>query len=405
MAAATPAMSPPQPPAPTRRPATEPTVELRYDGDIARAGDDPLALTTHRLAWAAAICVAGLAAGGWLWRAPDASLRGSALLMLALLALCALLSIGALLAVAALRQTGRRMGAYHLIGVIEEGGMATVHRAEHALLKRPTAIKVLKRHLANDELIARFEREVRLASRLEHPATVEIYDYGRTNDGTFYFAMEFIDGLTLAQLVERDGAQPVARVLHIFRQVCESLHEAHAKGLVHRDMKPQNIMLCERGGESDVVKVVDWGLIKDLRADDTRDITQYARMLGTPAYMAPERVRDPARADPRVDIWGLAAVMYYVLTAKRLYDAPNDFDLQRLVLEADAPRLADNAPGPVPPVLDDLVARCLARDPAARPQSVDDLLEVFHALLHDAPWPRTRAEDWWRRYREARAAA
>jgi serine/threonine-protein kinase len=254
-------------------------------------------------------------------------------------------------------------------------------------------------------LIARFQREVMLTSRLEHPATVEIYDYGLTRDGTFYFAMEYVDGLTLERLVERDGPQPPARVAHILKQVCESLREAHAKGLVHRDVKPPNIMLCERGGESDVVKVLDWGLIKDVRAPMQRDITIHARVLGTPVYMPPERVRDPAQADPLIDIYGLGAVAYFLVTGQRLFDAPNEFDLQRLVIEVDAPRASSVAKQAVPAALDDLIARCLAKDPAARPQHVDELIEVFAALLRDSPWTQDAARAWWQAYRATRGDA
>jgi serine/threonine-protein kinase len=304
--------------------------------------------------------------------------------------------VGASFSFAELRREERQLGQYRLEGKIEEGGMATVHRAVHALLKRPTAIKILKPHLATEELIARFEREVTLASRLQHPATVEIFDYGRTRSGTFYYAMEFIDGLTLAQIVERHGALPVPRVAHVLKQVCESLREAHGKGLVHRDVKPQNIMLCERGGESDVVKVLDWGLIKDVRAAEGQDITRYARVLGTPLYMPPERVRDPAQADPLVDIYGLGAVAYLLLAGRRLFEAPNDFDLQRLVVEVDAPRVAQLAPQPIPPALDELIARCLAKARAARPQSVDEMIEVFVALLRERPWTQEDAARWWR---------
>ena len=143
-----------------------------------------------------------------------------------------------------------------------------MHRAVHALLRRPTALKILKPHLATDELIARFEREVQLASRLEHPGTIEIFDYGRTRDGTYY-AMEYIDGLTLASSSTRTAPNR-CRASHVLKQVCESLREAHAKGLIHRDIKPANVMLCERGGESDVVKVLDFGLVKDVHATDAR---------------------------------------------------------------------------------------------------------------------------------------
>jgi serine/threonine-protein kinase len=337
--------------------------------------------------------------------APMRYLRTAFWAVFGLLVLAAAAALGSSFFVAALRRDARRLGPYRLEGVIEEGGMATVHRAVHALLKRPTAIKVLKPHLATDELIARFEREVQLASRLEHPATVEIYDYGRTREGTFYYAMEYVDGLTLAQLVEAGGAVPVPRAAYLLRQVCESLREAHAKGLVHRDVKPQNIMLCERGGESDVVKVLDWGLIKDVRAPLERDITIHARVLGTPLYMPPERVRDPAQADPLIDIYGLGAVAYFLVTGERLFDAPNEFDLQRLVVEREAPRAAQAAKQPVPAALDDLIARCLAKDPAARPQHVDALIAVFDDLLRATPWPQAAAREWWRGWRAARGTA
>jgi serine/threonine-protein kinase len=336
--------------------------------------------------------------------APMRYLRTAFWAVFGVLVLAAAAALGSTFFAAALGRDARRLGPYRLEGVIEEGGMATVHRAVHALLKRPTAIKILKRHLATDELIARFEREVQLASRLEHPSTVEIYDYGRTPDDTFYYAMEFVDGLTLAKLVETEGAQPVPRIAHVLVQVCESLREAHGKGLVHRDVKPQNIMLCQRGGESDVVKVLDWGLIKDMRAPMERDITIHARLLGTPVYMPPERVRDPAQADPLIDIYGLGAVAYFLVTGQRLFDAPNEFDLQRLVVEVDAPRAASVARQPVPAALDALIARCLEKDPAARPQDLDAVIAVFRALLAETPWTQDDARAWWSRRRAAAPA-
>jgi serine/threonine-protein kinase len=374
--------------------AREPTIERR-EGNAPNLSR----WTANRVVAGAAVALIAAGASGWIYCAACAAateLPHPAVAALALAAAAALGALGSTVSIAALRREGGRLGPYHLEGVIEEGGMATVHRAVHALLKRPTAVKILKPHLATDDLIARFEREVMLASRLQHPATVEIFDYGRTRDGTFYFAMEYVDGLTLAQLVDRTGPQPVARVAHVLRQVCESLREAHGKGLVHRDVKPQNIMLAERGGESDVVKVLDWGLIKDVRDEDDPELTKYSRVLGTPAYMPPERVRDPAQADPLVDIYGLGAVAYFLLTGTRLFDAPNDFDLRRLVVEKDAPRVAANAAQPIPPLLDDLIARCLAKDPAARPQSVDELIAVFTALLRETPWTPEQARRWWR---------
>jgi serine/threonine-protein kinase len=311
-----------------------------------------------------------------------------------LLALAVATALGGSISLSALGREMRQFGQYRLLERIEEGGMATVYRAEHALLKRPTAIKVLKPHLATDELVERFSREVRLASRLQHPATVEIYDYGRTAEGTFYFAMEYIDGMTFARLVERDGPQPPARVAYLLKQVCESLREAHHAGLLHRDMKPQNLMLCARGGEYDVVKVVDWGLIKDTRAMEARDITQFARVLGTPVYLPPERIRNPAHADPLVDIYGVGAVAYFLLTGRLLFDAEGEFDLNRMIVDELAPRVSAVTPT-VPALLDQLVASCLAKRPAERPQQVEELIAVLDQLLRETPWGEAQARRWW----------
>ncbi len=337
--------------------------------------------------------------------APIRYLTTAFTVVFAMLVIAVAVALGSTFSVAQLAREERQLGVYRLKGKIAEGGMATVHRAVHALLRRPAALKILKRHLATDELIARFEREVQLASRLEHPATIEIFDYGRTRDGTFFYAMEYIDGVTLAQLVDEDGAQPVPRVAHILKQVCESLREAHAKGLIHRDIKPANVMLCERGAESDVVKVLDFGLVKDVHATDTRDITQYAGLLGTPTYMAPERLRNPAEATPVVDVYAVGGVAYYLLTGARVFDAPNELELARLVLEVPAPRAAAAAKQAIPRALDDLIARCLEKDPAARPQRVEELIDVFAATLRAHPWTQAAAERWWRDYRGGQEAA
>ena len=316
-----------------------------------------------------------------------------------MIVIAVVVTLGSTLSLAGLLRERRRLGPYRLHEVIAEGGMATIYRAEHALLKRPTAVKVLKRHLATDELIARFEREVTLTSRLQHPCTVEIYDYGLTRDGSFYFAMEHIDGLTLERLIAVDGPQPAARVAHIMKHVCESLREAHGKGLIHRDVKPNNIMLCERGGEADVVKVVDWGLIKDLHTSVSRDLTRQVRVLGTPDYMAPERIKDSAHATPQVDFYGVGAVAYFLLTGRRLFEAPNAFELQKMVIEREAPRASLLAKEPLPAALDDLIARCLSKDPAVRPRDADELITVFDDLLQSAAWSTERAAHWWRSWR------
>ena len=290
---------------------------------------------------------------------------------------------------------GRRVGAYVLEQPIGEGGMASVYRARHDLLKRPTAIKLLKPARATDEMIARFEREVQLASRLSHPNTVEIYDYGRTRDGLFYYAMEYLDGITLAELVQRKTRVPVPRAIHILRQACAGLAEAHAHGLVHRDVKPENLMICRRGGAYDVVKILDFGLVKHVGGEHSRDLTRALRILGTPLYMSPERLRDPADVDARADIYAIGAVAYYMLSGRRLFEAADDLALTTLILNDEAPRLANTAGQPIPPELDLMVAACLEKRREDRPQRIGDLVVALDALAGEHRWSEAEAAAWW----------
>ena len=303
------------------------------------------------------------------------------------------------------RREGRHLGPYRIGERLGEGGTATVYRATHALLKRPTAVKILKPHMTADEVVARFEREVRLASRLTHPAAIEIYDFGRTRDGTFYYAMEYLDGVTLADLVARDGPLPPGRAAHVLKHVCEALREAHGQGLIHRDIKPQNIMLCQRGGDYDVVKVLDFGLAKDLYGADSRDITQYARVLGTPLYMAPERIGNPGVADPRTDLYSVGALAFNLLTGRPVFSAPTAIDLERAILESVPPRVSAVVGPGVPPELDALVARLLAKDPRDRPQSADAVIDVLMATLASHPWQRDDARGWWQEFYAARTVS
>jgi tRNA A-37 threonylcarbamoyl transferase component Bud32 len=290
---------------------------------------------------------------------------------------------------------GRRLGAYVLGRHIGEGGMADVYLARHDLLKRPAAVKLLKRTRASDEMIARFEREVQLASGLAHPNTVEIFDYGRTSDGQFYYAMEYLDGITAASLVARSGEVPVARAVHLLRQVCAGLAEAHAKGLVHRDVKPENLMVCRRGGEYDVVKILDFGLVKNIAAPHSRDLTRSLRILGTPLYMAPERLRNPADVDARADIYAVGAVAYFLLTGKKVFEAPDDLTLTTRILNEEPLRVEAVASQGIPAELDILVAACLEKKREDRPQRVADLVEAFEALSAELRWTQREAEEWW----------
>ncbi len=301
--------------------------------------------------------------------------------------------------------SGRRIGAYKLDRELAEGGMATIHLAHHALLKRPTAVKILKRHLATDELLARFEREVRLASELDHPNNVEIYDFGHTTDGLFYYAMEYIDGITLADLVAREGPLPIARMRSVVRQICAALAEVHAKGMVHRDVKPDNVMLCERGGEPDFVKVLDFGIVKRVNhtgahahPDDSRVLTKQVKLLGTPAYMAPERIGAPDAVDPRADIYGVGAIMFFLASGRPPFDDADSAALLRRVLAEPAPKLSEVG-SDVPPALSELVDRCLAKELPQRPASVDEVVAALDALPL-APWTLADARAWWAEYRK-----
>src|SRR5215471_1077453 len=223
----------------------------------------------------------------------------------------------------------KRLGQYTLEGKLGEGGMGVVYRASHAMLRRPTGIKVLKPEIAGDETLRRFEREVLLTASLSHPSTIAIFDYGRTPQGLFYYAMEYLDGLNLYQLVEKDGPQPPARVAHILRQVCGALAEAHAVGLIHRDINPANIILSERGGMPDVAKVVDFGLVKSLEPNGSGadvEATQANVLVGTPLYISPEAIKGEA-LDGRSDLYALGAVGYFLLTGTHVFPAPNHVEV------------------------------------------------------------------------------
>lgn len=298
----------------------------------------------------------------------------------------------------------RVIGPYRFERLLGEGGMGTVYLATHALLKRPTAIKLLKPHLATDEVVARFEREARLASQLVHPNTIEIYDYGRTPEGVFYYVMEYLEGRTLDEIVATGGALPVGRAIHVLRQVCAALREAHGRGLIHRDIKPHNLMLCQRGGENDVVKILDFGLVKDLTTPQSRNITQYQRVVGTPMYMAPERIRNPADADARSDIYSVGATAFHLLAGRLPFLVEGEHDLTYQILHAPVPRLADCVPQ-LPSRLDELVSRCLAKDRSARPHDVVVILAALETLALAHPWTQRDAAEWWQRTAPRRAVS
>jgi len=251
--------------------------------------------------------------------------------------------------------------------------------------------------VATDEFIHRFEREVQLASQLLHPNTVEIYDFGRTAEGQPYYVMEYLDGVTLAELVQFSGRVPPGRTIHILRQVAAALREAHMQGMIHRDVKPENVMLCRRG-EDDVVKLLDFGLVKNLERADTRDITKQLKIIGTPRYMAPERLRDPSDVDASSDIYALGAVGYFLLTGKPLFEGDDSLAISNQVLHTPAPRVSASVE--VPEGLDALIAACLEKDRARRPRSAQAVVEGLDRLASRLAWTQGDAAAWWNDYRK-----
>jgi serine/threonine-protein kinase len=286
----------------------------------------------------------------------------------------------------------RQLGQYVLERKIGEGGMGEVYRARHAMLRRPTAIKLLAGE-GSERQLRRFEKEVQLTAKLTHPNTISIFDYGRTPDGVFYYAMELLDGLTLEQLVQRFGALPAGRVIRILTQVCGALAEAHDVGLIHRDVKPANIHICRRGSLPDFVKVLDFGLVRELKNES--DVTQsnINTVVGTPLYLSPEAILSPGRLDARADLYGLGCVAYFLLTGKSPFSGGSVVELCSHHLHTQ-PRPPSELL-PVPSDLERVVLACLAKDPAARPQSARELARSLRACQAAHSWSDCDAESWW----------
>ena len=294
-----------------------------------------------------------------------------------------------------LRQEVRKaqqLGQYTLGEKLGEGGMGIVYRARHAMLRRPTAIKLLPPEKAGENSVGRFEREVQLTALLSHPNTVAIFDYGRTRDGVFYYAMEYLEGVNLEELVREHGPQPPARVVHILQQVCGSLREAHESGLIHRDIKPANVILCERGGDADVAKVVDFGLVKDL--DQAEGITQADTLTGTPGYLAPEAIRG-AEADARSDLYAVGAVGYYLLAGRNVFDGATLVEICSEHLHGTPVPPSELLGRRGPPKVEGVILSCLEKDPDRRPQSARELISRLLDCDDVDPWTQDQASAWW----------
>jgi len=287
----------------------------------------------------------------------------------------------------------RRLGQYTLESRLGQGGMGVVYRASHAMLKRPTAIKLLRGGVTAS--LERFESEVQMMASLRHPNAVAVHDYGRTEDGVFYYAMEYLDGLDLQQLSEMEGPLPSGRVIHLLRQVCGALGEAHAGGLLHRDVKPANIFVCHALTIADLVKVLDFGLVKDLRVVQGADMTIAGALLGTPHYLAPECINQATPPDARSDLYSLGAVAYRLLAGGPVFEGRTSLEVCAHHLHTAPPLLHERTERPVPPDLEAVVMRCLHKDPAARFASAAELAGALDGCADAQTWTDAQAQRWW----------
>ncbi|HVL11830.1 MAG TPA: serine/threonine-protein kinase [Gemmata sp.] len=289
----------------------------------------------------------------------------------------------------------RKLGQYVLRERLGAGGMGEVYRAEHALLRRPCAIKVIRPERAGDPRhLRRFEREVQATARLTHPNAVQVFDYGRADDGTFYYVMEFLPGLTLARLVARHGPLPPARAVHFLRQLCAALREAHGIGLIHRDIKPGNVMVCTRGAVPDTAKLLDFGLVLP-QGDGSDTLTQDGAVAGTPAYLSPEQAGRGDGIDARSDVYSLGALAYFLLTGKPPFADRTPIQMVAAHLYEPPAPLVARSPG-VPAGLDAVVLRCLAKDPVGRFADVRELDAALAGCCDAGEWTEADAAAWWR---------
>ncbi len=291
----------------------------------------------------------------------------------------------------------RRLGQYHLKRRLGCGGMGEVWLAEHRLLKQPCAIKLIRSDLVGDPTtLSRFQREVQATAMLAHPNTVRIYDYGIADDGTFYYTMEYLPGLTLQELVERDGPVSPGRAVYFLRQACSALREAHGMGLIHRDLKPGNFIVSELGGIPDVLKLLDFGLVHAApREAGWEKLSFQGFIAGTPAYLSPEQATGRTEVDARSDIYSLGAVGYFLLSGHPPFEGETLHHVMVAHLEQAVPPLP--APGrEIPPDLEAVIQQCLEKDPANRFPDVISLNQALAACHCADLWTESAAGEWWR---------
>ena len=289
----------------------------------------------------------------------------------------------------------RQFGQYHLGEKLGSGGMGVVYKAEHVLLKRPCAIKLIKpANEADTRAIAKFEKEVKATARLTHWNTVEIFDYGHTDDGTFYYVMELLPGLTFEEVVEKHGPQEPARVVYLLRQMCDALDEAHSVGLIHRDLKPANIFISQRGRKYDVAKLLDFGLVKDHQGISRTSNEREELISGTPPYMSPEQATAYDEVDARSDIYSLGCITYYALTSKPPFAGNNVIAILDAHAQQEVIPPSRIVPG-IPDDLEECVLRCLAKRPDDRYANVSELAEALRSCTCAEFWTDATAAEWW----------
>ncbi len=324
--------------------------------------------------------------------------------------ICAVIAV---LPVRGLHRLGKRlreaqeMGSYHLVELLGNGGMGEVWRAKHTLLARDAAIKLVKPELLgarNDAearvVLRRFEREAQATAALSSPHTIQVFDFGATKDGTFYYVMELLSGRDLESLVREFGPLPANRAIYLLRQVCHSLADAHARGLVHRDVKPANIYVCRMGLDYDFIKVLDFGLVKVSDRAHARGVDTLSTIdqttTGTPAYMAPETILGDAKVDRRADVYALGCVAYFLLTGELVFEADTSMKMLMQHLQAQPVPPSERTELPIPRELDDMVLACLQKDPKLRPQNASELFRMACNCRVGDGWDSDRALDWWR---------
>ena len=291
----------------------------------------------------------------------------------------------------------KELGQYTLVKRIGQGGMGTVFKARHALMRRATAVKLLLPEKADQIAIGRFEREVQLTSRLSHPNTIQIYDYGHTPEGIFYYAMEYLEGISLKDLVHEYGPLPENRMIHVLRQICASLKEAHAAHLVHRDIKPANVFLCDRGGILDTVKVLDFGLVMNFREQgkQSKSRKQSLSVTGTPQFFSPEAIEAPYSVDHRSDVYSLGALSYFLLTGEHVFEGATAREIcEKQVSEtpiSPGVRTGSN----YCQFLELAILKCLEKKPDSRPQTVVAFLQLLELSPHSKTWTDEMASEWW----------